>query len=52
METSKRVEISALATGQVSIIVKDSLGKYWLVGTKESPAELTAGSAATGTALG
>ena len=52
METSKRVEISALATGQVSIIVKDSMGKYWLVGTKESPAELTAGSTATGTALG
>ena len=52
METSKRVEISALATGQVSIIVKDSMGKYWLVGTKDSPAELTAGSAATGTALG
>ena len=52
METSKRVEISALATNQVSIIVKDSMGKYWLVGTKESPAELTAGSTATGTALG
>ena len=52
METSKRVEISALATNQVSIIVKDSMGKFWLVGTKESPAELTAGSTATGTALG
>ena len=52
METSKRVEISALATGQTSIIVKDSMGKYWLVGTKESPAELTAGTAATGTAMG
>ena len=52
METSKRVEISALATDQVSIIVKDSMGIYWLVGTKESPAELTAGTAATGTAMG
>ena len=52
METSKRVEISALATGQTSIIVKDSMGKYWLVGTKESPAELSAGTAATGTAMG
>lgn len=52
METSKRVEISALATEQVSIIVKDSMGMYWLVGTKDSPAELTAGTAATGTAMG
>lgn len=52
METSKRVEISALATGQVSIIVKDSMGKYWLVGTKDSPAELSAGTVATGTAMG
>ena len=32
METAKRVEMSALAIGQLAVIVEDSNGKFWYLG--------------------
>lgn len=49
METSKRVEISALAQNDLILIVKDANGKYWLLG-KDEPVKATAGDGLTGTA--
>ena len=51
METSKRVEISALAQNDLVIIVKDANGKYWLLGYDE-PVNASAGDGQTGTARG
>lgn len=51
METKKRLEISALAIGQLIVIVKDSNNKYWYLGYNDY-VSATAGSANTGTAKG
>ncbi|WP_418981690.1 hypothetical protein [Alistipes sp.] len=50
METAKRIEIAALAVGELSVIVKDSNGKYWMLGYDE-PVTASAGDGSTGTAV-
>lgn len=49
METSKRIELSALSLGQLMVIVEDANGIYWLVG-KEQYVSASAGGAQTGQA--
>lgn len=49
METTKRVEMSALAVNDLRGIVKDSNGVYWLLG-EEEPMIANAGDGQTGTA--
>lgn len=49
METTKRVEMTALAQNDLVLIVKDANGKYWLLG-KDEPVRATAGDGLTGTA--
>ena len=49
METSKRLEISALAIADCVAIVEDNNGLYWLLGL-DNPLELSAGDGPTGTA--
>lgn len=49
METTKRVEMTALAQNDLILIVKDANGKYWLLG-KDEPVKATAGDGQTGTA--
>ena len=49
METAKRVEICALAQGELVAIVKDANGKYWYLG-KDEPLILATGEGNTGTA--
>lgn len=49
METTKRVEITALAMGDLAVIVKDANGKYWYLG-KDVPVNASAGDGQTGTA--
>lgn len=49
METAKRIEIAALAVGELAVIVKDANGKYWYLGYSE-PVTATAGASQTGTA--
>ena len=49
METTKRVEMSALAVNDLCAIVKDSNGIYWYLG-EEEPMIATAGDGQTGTA--
>lgn len=49
METAKRIEISALAQGELVAIVKDANGKYWYLG-KDAPIVISAGDGLTGTA--
>ncbi len=51
METAKRVEMAALALGELAVIIKDSNGKYWAFGVEESVVA-SAGSGETGTARG
>lgn len=51
METAKRVEITALALGDLVVIVKDANGKYWYLG-KDEPVNASAGDGQTGTARG
>lgn len=51
METTKRVEVTALAQNELALIVKDANGKYWLLG-KDEPVMATAGEGVTGTARG
>lgn len=51
METSKRIEIAALAVGQLAVIVKDSNNKYWYLGYNDY-VSASAGSANSGTAKG
>lgn len=48
-ETSKRIEINALAIGELVAIVEDMNGKFWYLG-KDEPVMATAGDAPTGTA--
>lgn len=49
METTKRVEISALATNDLVAIVKDANGVYYYLG-KDEPLQASAGDGQTGTA--
>ena len=49
METAKRIEITALAQGELVVIVKDATGKYWYLG-QDAPVKATAGDGLTGTA--
>lgn len=49
METAKRVAISALAQGELVVIVQDANGLYWLLG-KDAPVKATGGDGLTGTA--
>ena len=51
METQKRVEITALALGDLVCIVKDANGKYWYLG-KDEPVGASASDGQTGTARG
>lgn len=51
METTKRVEMLALAQNELVLVVKDANGKYWLLG-KDEPVTATAGDGQTGTARG
>lgn len=51
METAKRIEMSALAIGQLAVIVEDSNGKYWYLGYDDY-VSATAGGGNTGTAKG
>ena len=51
METQKRVEITALALGDLVVIVKDANGKYWYLG-KDEPVNASASDGQTGTARG
>ncbi len=51
METTKRVEITALALGDLAVIVKDANGVYWYLG-KDEPVNASAGDGQTGTARG
>ena len=49
METTKRVELTALALGDLAIICKDANGTYWYLGYDE-PVNASAGDGQTGTA--
>ena len=49
METTKRVELTALALGDLAIICKDANGAYWYLGFDE-PVNASAGDGQTGTA--
>lgn len=49
METAKRIEINAMATGEMAVIVKDNNGKFWYLGYDE-PVMASAGDGQTGTA--
>lgn len=51
METAKRVEMTALALGDLAVIVKDANGKYWYLG-KDEPVTASTGDGNTGTARG
>lgn len=49
METTKRVEMSALAVNDLRAIVKDANGVFWMLG-EEEPLIANAGDGQTGTA--
>lgn len=49
METAKRTEINAMATGEMAVIAKDNNGKFWYLGYDE-PVMASAGDGQTGTA--
>ena len=49
METAKRVEIMAMAQGELVAIAKDGNGTYWFLGFDE-PLAISAGDGLTGTA--
>lgn len=51
METTKRIEMAALAVNELAVIVKDANGKYWYLGYDE-PVAANAGDGQTGTARG
>lgn len=48
-ETTKRIEVGALATGSLMLCYKDANGKWWFLGYN-NPVEATEGSAQTGAA--
>jgi hypothetical protein len=49
METTKRVEVVAMAQGNLIALVRDCNGLLWLLG-EETPLRLSAGDGLTGTA--
>ena len=49
METSKRLEMSALLLNDVAVLVVDANNKVWCLG-KDNPVNATAGTGETGTA--
>ena len=49
METTKRIEITAMAQGELCAIVKDANGLLWMLGVDE-PLVISAGDGLTGTA--
>lgn len=49
METAKRIEVEAMAAGDLAAIVEDNNGLFWLLGN-ENPLEMSAGDGPTGTA--
>lgn len=49
METTKRIEVTAMAQGELMAIVKDANGLYWLLGDVE-PLLISAGDGLSGTA--
>ena len=51
METRKRIEMAALAVGELVFIVKDANGKYWYLGMDEA-VTASAGNGQTGQAIG
>ena len=51
METAKRMEVAALAVGQLCAVVEDSNGKYWFLGFDDY-VSASAGTGVTGTAKG
>jgi hypothetical protein len=51
METRKRIEMAALAVGELVFIVKDANGKYWYLGMDEA-VTASAGAGQTGQAIG
>lgn len=51
MDTTKRLEMSALALGRLAVIVKDANNKYWYLGYDDY-VSASAGGGATGTAKG
>lgn len=51
METAKRIEITAMAQGELVAIVKDSNGRYWYLG-EDAPVVASAVDGVTGTAHG
>ena len=51
MSAAKRLELLALAVGNMAVIVRDNNNTYWALGL-ENPVTLTAGSAGTGTNFG
>ena len=51
MESTKRLEMKALALGELAVVVKDANGKYWAFGVEESVVA-SAGTGETGTARG
>lgn len=51
MQTEKRIEVTALAQGELAAIVLDANGLYWLLGEYE-PMVISAGDGLTGTARG
>lgn len=50
METRKRIEMAALAVGELVLIVKDANGKYWYLG-KDEAVTASAGAGQTGQAV-
>lgn len=51
METTKRIEVVAMAQGELCAIVQDANGVYWFLG-EDAPLTLSAGDGQTGTARG
>ena len=51
MDTSKRLEISALAIGNMAMIAEDANGKCWFLG-KDEPVTMASGQSQTGVAKG
>ena len=49
MDTTKRIEIAALAVNELWVVVKEANGLYWLLGAEE-PVVSSAGTGQTGTA--
>ena len=47
-DTEKRMEISALSIGELTLIVEDANGRYWFLG-KDMPVMASAGGAESGT---